>query len=85
MEEYKSLKELYLSLIPAFNIKLRVLKSKGITLVSKEDIWNYLKNTKWENAVNLGISDMVSDIINVSDLELDNYVRNNKSIEGILF
>jgi hypothetical protein len=85
MEEYKSLKELYVSLIPAFNVKLRMLKSKGITFISREDIWNYLKTTKWEKSINLGIAEMVSDIINTSDLELDNYSRKNKSIEGVLF
>ena len=43
MDEYKSLKELYEALDPAFRVKLRLLKKKGITYISRDDIWNYLK------------------------------------------
>lgn len=75
MDEYKSLKELHEALIPAFNVKLRILKSKGINNISKDDIWNYLRINKWEKATNLGISEMVSDIINVNELAINDYLK----------
>ena len=73
MNDYKSLKELYDALIPAFNIKLKELKYKGIDNITRDDIWNYLKDSKWKTATNLGISDMVSDIMNVSYIDLVRY------------
>jgi len=77
MDEYKSLKELQEALIPAFNVKLRILKSKGIDNISKDDIWNYLRINRWEKATNLGISEMVSDIINVNELDINSYIKKN--------
>lgn len=74
MIEYKSLKELYEALIPAFNAKVRILKSRGVRDISRDDIWNYLKVSKWENAINLGIAEMVSDIMNVSEIDIKKYL-----------
>lgn len=78
MEEYRNLKELYQALVPALNVKLRTLKSSGIEDMTREDIWNYLKITKWQIANNLSISEMVNDIINVSNIELGQYNQNKK-------
>lgn len=79
MYEYKSLKELYNSLKPAFDIKLKELKYKNETNITKEDIWTYLSLTKWTKAHNLGISDMVSDIMNVNYLDLKKYKEEKDS------
>ena len=62
--EYTSLKELYESLIPAFNVKKRLLKFANSDLTN-EDIWQYLAKSKWRNSINLTLSDMVNDIITV--------------------
>lgn len=78
MDEYKSLKELYQALIPALNVKLRTLKAYGIDDMKREDIWEYLKVTRWKIATNLSISEMVNDIINVSNIELGQYNRKKK-------
>ena len=56
MYEYKSQRELYLSLIPALNVKLRLLKNSDYKNIDKIDIWNYLKISKWKNSINLTIS-----------------------------
>ena len=74
MLEYQSLRELYEALKPAFNVKIRILQNKGID-IKETDIWNYLKDTRWKTATNLGIADMVSDIINISDIELEKYLK----------
>lgn len=80
MDEYKSLKELYEALIPALNVKVRTYKSRSNDKILKEDIWDYLKNTRWKKATNLSISEMVSDIINVSDYDLERYIRDKSFI-----
>ena len=62
--EYTSLAELYQFLIPAFNVKKRLLKFNNSDLTD-EDIWQYLAVNKWKSSINLTISDMVNDIITV--------------------
>lgn len=73
MQEYNNIKELYNALIPAFNVKIRMLKKSNYNDIQKEDIWNYLKNTKWISSINLTISEMVSDIINVDENKIIKY------------
>jgi len=80
MQEYRSVKELYEALIPALNVKLRMFKNNEYKYLKKEDIWNYLKDTIWINSVNLTISQMVSDIINVDGTNIDSYLKKKNEI-----
>ena len=73
--EYKSQAELYKSLIPALNVKLKLLKFSKYNDISREDIWNYLKNSKWRFSVDLTLADMVNDIIHVDNNEVSNYKK----------
>ncbi len=75
MQEYKNEKELYQALIPAINVKLKLLKKSKINNIKKEDIWNYLKQTKWRNSTDLTLGEMVQDIIHTDNIEL---VKNKK-------
>lgn len=78
MYEYKSQRELYLSLIPALNVKLRLLKNSDYKNIDKIDIWNYLKISKWKNSINLTISEMVNDIIHADNKDIDIYLKKSK-------
>lgn len=73
MYEYKSQLELYQGLTPALNVKLTLLKKNNHKEVTKEDIWNYLKETKWKSSVDLTLADMVQDIIHTDSSELIAY------------
>ena len=42
MDEYKSMRELFNSLKPAFDVKLRLI-NKDYDYITRTDIWNYLK------------------------------------------
>lgn len=64
--EFKSAKELYERVIPALRTKKRLLLKKGIK-ASENDIFEYLVKEKWSKGINLTLSDIVSDIINVED------------------
>jgi hypothetical protein len=74
--EYNTAEELFKSLKGAFNVKLRMIKSKYdyITMV---DIWNYLKINKWSKDKNLSISEMVNDIIDVDITKVDIFLKNH--------
>ena len=78
MYEYKSQQELYKNLIPALNVKLRLLKKSNYEHITKKDIWNYLKNNKWSSSINLTISEMVNDIIHADNKEIDIYIKKQK-------
>ena len=74
--EYKSQEELFKSLRGAFQVKLRMIKDK-YDYIKMIDIWNYLKVNKWCKDKNLGISEMVHDIINVDVEKIDLFVKEN--------
>ncbi len=86
MDEYKSQKELYLALVPALNVKMRIIRNSEYNYIKKEDIWNYLRTNKWCKDINLCISEMVNDIINVEERLIDKYLKDklNKEEKEIL-
>ena len=63
--EYNNLKELYIALLPAFNVKRRLNSITKYPNTKNSDIWQYLVNNKWKHATGLTIFDMVNDIIMV--------------------
>lgn len=75
MYEYKSQRELYEGLIPAINVKLRMLKNSEYQYITKEDIWNFLKETKWKNSIDLTLGEMVNDIIHIENKDIDIYLK----------
>ena len=86
MDEYKSQKELYLALVPGLNVKMRIIRNSEYNYIKKEDIWNYLRTNKWCKDINLCISEMVNDIINVEERLIDKYLKDklNKEEKEIL-
>ena len=66
--EFTSLQQLYQKLIPAFNVKRRLVLNSKYKDITNEHIWKYLAETKWRQANNLSLPDMINDII-TADLE----------------
>ncbi len=73
--EFRDIKELYQRLTPALNTKVTELKRNDLDYIKVEDIWNYLKITKWKSANNLLLYQMVDDILNLDNDEIDEYVK----------
>jgi len=78
--EFETLEELFKRVRPALTTKKNDMHRNGYNYIKEEDIWNYLKEVKWINSKNLFLYDMVSDIINIDDLVIDNYVM--KKLNG---
>jgi len=74
MDGYNSQKDLFNSLIPAFNVKLRLV-NKEYDYITRTDIWNYLKINKWCKAIGLTIADMVDDIMMVDIENVDKFLK----------
>ena len=73
--QFASLQQLYQKLLPAFNVKIRLIKHSKYKYITKENIWMYLAETKWKNAYNLELPEMVNDIITVDLVEINNYLN----------
>lgn len=79
MEEFESLKELYIKVRPALVIKKEELRKSGMLQIVEADIWNYLKRKKWMNTKNLSLSELVDDILKVDYDELDLFTKKELS------
>lgn len=82
--EFNNILELYERLKPALLAKVADLKRNDINYIKIEDIWNYLKVTKWSNASNLLLYQMVDDILNVDNVLLDNYIKDNVKLTKVM-
>lgn len=85
--KFNSLLELKTRLKPALNSKYLELKRKHIDYITTEDIWEYLRNTKWLNTNNLSLAAMVDDILNTNSDYFRDYVlkriENNNSVSEL--
>lgn len=73
--EFNDVKELYERLKPALTTKVTELKRNDLDYIKIEDVWNYLKETKWVSANNLLLYQMVDDILNLDNDKIDEYVK----------
>lgn len=71
--KFNNIKELYELLLPALETKEIQLKRNDYFGLTKKDIWEYLKETKWKNSNNLRIYQMVCDILYVDNDALNSY------------
>jgi hypothetical protein len=76
--EFSSLKDLYLRVDPALKAKKTELDRRGLSHISKQEVWEYLVETKWKKANGLMLSDIVDDILNTDCNLIDEYFKENK-------
>lgn len=80
--EFNSLEELYNRLKPALITKKNEMNRSGYQYIKIEDIWNYLKEVKWKKARDLSLYEMVSDVLNVDDLLIDDYLKQKLNLKN---
>ena len=73
--KFNSLEELYNRLKPALRTKVIEMHRNGYDYIEESDVWNYLKEIKWIDSSNLGLYQMVSDILNIDNIKLDEYLK----------
>ena len=74
-EKFNTVTDLYNRLLPAINTKLNELKRMHLTNIRATDIWDFLVKYKWKDRNDLRMYEMVSDILNVDELELELYKK----------
>lgn len=80
--EFQSLEELYKRLTPALRAKCAEMRREGFTYIKEEDIWNYFKEMKWKSAYNLGLHEMVDDVLNCDSLYIDSYLKEKLNLKN---
>jgi len=76
--EFTTQKELYLKLLPVFNVKKRLITISKYKDITNDNIWLYLINNKWRYSVGLTISEIVNDILCVDVDEINKYIAGGK-------
>ena len=71
---FKNKEELYSRVLPALFSKVKETRRLGLKYIGDKDIWNYLVETEWSRRKNLELYDLISDILNVDNYRLQDYV-----------
>lgn len=79
--EFKTQRDLYNHVLPALRTKKNSMTRRGYSYIKEEDIWNYLKETKWIKGKNLSIYDLVNDILNCDDAYIDLYMKQKLNLK----
>lgn len=79
---FNSLNELYERLRPALTTKVGEMHRNGYKYIKEEDIWNYLKEVKWQKSIDLGLFQMVSDVLNTDDATIDYYLKEKLNLQN---
>lgn len=72
---FSTQEELYRRLYPALSAKKREFSKNNIRTIREEDIWDYLKRTKWNYSNGLSLSIMVDDILSVESEEILDFIH----------
>lgn len=79
--KFNNLKELYDRVLPALRSKVKELEKENLKYIKEEDVWEALKQTKWNKGKPLTLYDMVDDILNTDNAFFKDFVY--KKLEKI--
>lgn len=68
---FDSVEELYLRVLPALKCKKKELTMNGYGYISLQNIWNAIRELKWNNSSSLALCDIVDDILNTENKSID--------------
>ncbi len=71
---FQTQQELYCRVRPALSSKAEEMRRLGYTFIKEEDVWNFLKESKWRQAEGLSLAQLVSDILNAENDPIQKYV-----------
>ena len=70
---FQTQQELYRRVRPALSSKAEEMRRLGYTFIKEEDVWNFLKESKWRQAEGLSLAQLVSDILNAENDPIQKY------------
>ena len=72
--EINSLQDLYRLLLPALRTKKKEMHDLKHLYIKEEDIWEYMRQSVWMDAVDLTLSDMVDNILNTENDDIASFM-----------
>ena len=78
--QFRTVEELYNRVLPALYSKVKEVRRAGLELVNEKDIWNFLVETEWKKRNNLELHELISDILNVENYKLKDYINKKMQI-----
>jgi len=78
--QFRTVEELYNRVLPALYSKTKEVRRAGLELVNEKDIWNFLVETEWKKRNNLELHELISDILNVENYKLKDYINKKMQI-----
>lgn len=77
-EKFNSITELYKRVLPALKSKKKELAISKLTFITEKDIWDCLRDTKWNKEASLTLFDIVNDILTISESSIVEYISSKK-------
>lgn len=71
--KFNDVEQLYDLLLPALETKEIQLRRNDYLGLSKKDIWDYLKDTKWKDYKEFRVHQMISDILTADNDSINSY------------
>ena len=79
-EKFDSITELYRRVLPALRSKKKELTINKLPFVTEKDIWDYLRNNKWNKETNLTLFDIVNDILMLEESTIIDYIKSKNNL-----
>lgn len=74
-EKFNSITELYKRVLPALRSRKKELAISKLGFITEKDIWEVLRETKWNKESNLTLFDIVNDILTIPEHVIVEYMR----------
>ena len=84
LENIRNSSDLYDKVVPALKCKKEELIRFGFKLINENDIWNSLLEHKWKKESKIALCDIVDDILNFSNDQLYEYIREDRKLASVI-
>ena len=78
-EYFNNATELYLRVFPALKTKKDEINLQFKSHVKEIQIWQYMRDKRWNEVVDLTLGDIINDILNTNNEDIYYYIKNNRS------
>jgi len=75
MRKFKTIEDLYNTVMPALKSKCHDLHLEKYVMITENDIWEYLISKKWCKSNDLELADIIDDILNADGNEISKFIK----------
>ncbi len=79
LEKFDNINDLYKRILPALKTRVDEFKRAKVTNITCKNIWDYCAKNIWYNKKDLRIYEMVYDILNVSLLDIEIFIKKSNN------